>query len=130
MRSSLAIVAGSLLLLSACGADNAKSEPHVNKAAVQQEEKAMEKKPLTMDYLKKRLRKGTNIPSYSVEIQSWVDKGKAEVIKTDKPSSENMKADMIKVSDGYLVVLYDTKEINDVQTFTSEKKAKDFIASK
>lgn len=91
-------------------------------------EERTEENPVTLDYLQERVQEGMDYDTYSVEIQAWVDKGQAEVQDSIEPEgTTNVSADIIQVSDGFLAVANDGKEITEVKPFASPEKAKAYI---
>lgn len=120
----------SVLLLVSCNPqeDQNSMEIESDQNSLEEREGSMGNESLTRDYLSDRIQKGMDVVAYSVEIRSWVDKGMAKVVETIRTgTTENFKADIIKVSDGYLAVLYDGKEVTEVETFSTEKKAKEYL---
>jgi hypothetical protein len=87
-----------------------------------------EDNPVTTEYLQQRFTKGMDVDAYAVEIQTWVDKGQAEIVGTVRPAEQkNVQADIIQVSNGFLAVANDGKEITFVKPFASPEDAEKYI---
>lgn len=84
--------------------------------------------PVTTDYLQERFTKGMPAEAYAVEIQTWVDKGQAEIVSTVKPAeTKSIQADIIQVSNGFLAVANDGKKITFVKAFASPEDAEKYL---
>ena len=91
-------------------------------------EQKTEEDPVTLEYLQTRIQEGMDYDTYSVEIQAWVDKGQAEVQDSIEPAGNaNVSADIIQVTDGFLAVANNGKEITEVKPFASPEEAKAYI---
>jgi hypothetical protein len=93
-----------------------------------EKEEQNEEITVTTDYLQQRFTKGLDVDSYAVEIQTWVDKGQAEIVNTVRPAKQkNVQADIIQVSNGFLAVVTDGKEITFVKPFASPEDAEKYL---
>lgn len=87
-----------------------------------------EEDPVTTEYLQERFTKGMPVDAYAVEIQTWVDKGQADIQGTVKPAGkENVSADIIQVANGFLAVANDGKKITFVKPFASPEEAEKYL---
>jgi hypothetical protein len=111
-------------MLAGCGSDG----NDAGQEGPPETEVKTEENPVTVDYLQERFTEGMAVDAYAVEIQTWVDKGQAEIQETVKPpGQENLSADIIQVADGFLAVAYDSKQITFVKPFASPEEAKKYI---
>lgn len=109
-------------MLAGCGGQGEESGPPDT------EEVKNEQDPVTTDYLQQRFTKGLDVEAYAVEIQTWVDKGQAEIVGTVRPADQkHVQADIIQVSNGFLAVANDGKEITFVKPFASPEDAEKYI---
>lgn len=108
-------------MLAGCGEDDiASSQPETEKKTVEN--------PVTVDYLQDRIREGMDYDAYAVEIQSWAEKGQADIQGTvEAEGNPEVSGDIIQVSDGFLAVATDGKEITEVKSFPTPEEAKTYL---
>ncbi|MEH7441225.1 hypothetical protein V7201_02725 [Bacillus sp. JJ1122] len=108
-------------MLASCSAQGDESGPPETEVRTDEE-------PVTTQYLQERFTKGMDVEAYAVEIQTWVDKGQAEIKDTVKPAGkENVSADIIQVSNGFLAVANDGTKITFVKPFASPDEAEKYL---
>lgn len=111
-------------ILAGCSADDSE----IGEEGPPETEVKTEEDPVTTDYLQERFTKGMDYEAYAVEVQTWVDKGQATISDTvEIEGKENVSADIIQVSDGFLAVANDSKEITFVKPFASPEEAKEYL---
>jgi hypothetical protein len=127
-----------LSILGACGSDNAEPEENASGGTAemddQQESQEMDEPAadlLGSEKLKERIQKGMDVDSYSAELTAMEEKGKTTVLKTyNLTGNEEVKANVLQSSDGFVTVETDGLEVTEVSSFKTMKEVEAHLKEK
>lgn len=123
----LLISCSCLFLLSACGTEEPKKDEGT-KNTEQTEQTQSKSEPVDSKQIKERITKGMNLDTYSAEITAMEEKGKTSVIdKYVLSDNKQAFANILQVSDGFVAVKTDGKEITGVESFPSIEDAESHL---
>jgi hypothetical protein len=136
------LIAGNLFfalsILGACGSEEAEPEDttsndtaEMNDQQESQETDETSAELLGSEKLQERVQKGMDLDSYSAELTAMEEKGETTVVKKYNLSgNEEIKAQILQSSDGFVAVETDGLEVTDVSTFKSMKEVEDHLNEK
>ncbi|WP_201714602.1 hypothetical protein [Rossellomorea arthrocnemi] len=136
------LIAGNLFfalsILGACGSEEAEPEDTTSNDTAemndQQESQDMDEASaelLDSEKLQERVRKGMDLDSYSAELTAMEEKGETTVVKKYNLSgNEEIKAQILQSSDGFVAVETDGLEVTDVSNFKTMKEVEDHLNEK
>ncbi|MFL8936186.1 hypothetical protein ACKA06_05235 [Rossellomorea oryzaecorticis] len=136
------MIAGNLIfalsILGACGSEDAEPEENASSDTAemndQQESQEMDEPAadlLGSEKLQERIQKGMDLDAYSAELTAMEEKGKTTVLKKYNLSgNEEIKAQVLQSSDGFVAVETDGLEVSDVSNFKSMKEVEDHLKEK
>ncbi|OAT81488.1 hypothetical protein A6P54_11970 [Bacillus sp. MKU004] len=136
------MIAGNLIfalsILGACGSEDAEPEENSSSDSAemndQQESQDMDEPAadlLGSEKLQERIQKGMDLDAYSAELTAMEEKGETTVLKKYNLSgNEEIKAQVLQSSDGFVAVETDGLEVSDVSNFKSMKEVEDHLKEK
>jgi hypothetical protein len=136
------LIAGNLFfalsILGACGSEEAEPEDTTSNDTAemndQQESQDMDEASaelLGSEKLQERIQKGMDLDSYSAELTAMEEKGETTVVKKYNLSgNEEIKAQILQSSDGFVAVETDGLEVTDVSNFKTMKEVEDHLNEK
>jgi hypothetical protein len=137
------LIAGNLLfsfpLLAACGSDNTapQEEKESGDTAAKdnqseaEETNDPEENLLGSEKLQERIKKGMDVDAYSAELTAMEEKGKTAMLKRyNLPDNQEIKANILQSSDGFIAVETDGLEVTNVTSFKSMKEVEAHLKEK
>lgn len=134
------LIAGNLLftfpLLAACGADDTESQEEKESEATDNQEEGEktndpEENLLGSEKLKERIKKGMDVDSYSAELTAMEEKGETAILtKYNLSDDQEIKANILQSSDGFVAVETDGLEVTGVKSFKSMKEVEAHLKEK
>ncbi|WP_406686512.1 hypothetical protein [Rossellomorea vietnamensis] len=128
----------SLSILGACGSDEAEPEENTSSDTAemndQQETQEMDEPAADLfssEKLQERIQKGMDLDSYSAELTAMEEKGETTLVKKyNLTGNEEIKAQILQSSDGFVAVETDGLEVTDVSSYESMKEVEDHLNDK
>ena len=136
------LIAGNLFvalsILGACGSEEAEPDENTSSDTTemsdQQETQDMDEPAAELfgsEKLQERIQKGMDLDSYSAELTAMEEKGETTVVKKYNLSgNQDIKAQILQSSDGFVAVETDGLEVTDVSNFKSMKEVEDHLNEK
>ncbi|MFC7786886.1 hypothetical protein ACFQWC_20630 [Rossellomorea sp. GCM10028870] len=136
------LIAGNLLfalsILGACGSEEAEPEDNTSgdtaEMSNQQDSKEMDEPAaelLDSEKLQERIQKGMDLDSYSAELTAMEEKGETTLVKKyNLTGNEEIKAQILQSSDGFVAVETDGLEVTDVSNFKTMQEVEDHLKEK
>jgi hypothetical protein len=136
------LIAGNLFfalsILGACGSEEAEPEDNTSSDTAemsdQQESQEMDEPAaelLGSEKLQERIQKGMDLDSYSAELTAMEEKGETTLVKKyNLTGNEEIKAQILQSSDGFVAVETDGIEVTDVSNFKSMQEVEDHLNEK
>ncbi|MCC5801814.1 hypothetical protein [Rossellomorea vietnamensis] len=136
------LIAGNLFfalsILGACGSDEAEPEENSSNDTAemndQQDTQEMEEPTADLfssEKLQERIQKGMDLDSYSAELTAMEEKGETTLVKKyNLTGNEEIKAQILQSSDGFVAVETDGLEVTDVTSYESMKEVEDHLNDK
>ena len=136
------LIAGNLFfalsILGACGSEEAQPDENTSSDTAemsdQQETQEMDDSAAELfgsEKLEERIQKGMDLDSYSAELTAMEEKGETTVVKKYNLSgNQDIKAQILQSSDGFVAVETDGLEVTDVSNFKSMKEVEDHLNDK
>jgi hemolysin activation/secretion protein len=136
------LIAGNLFfalsILGACGSDEAEPEENSSNDTAemndQQDTQEMEEPTADLfssEKLQERIQKGMDLDSYSAELTAMKEKGETTLVKKyNLTGNEEIKAQILQSSDGFVAVETDGLEVTDVSSYKSMKEVEDHLNDK
>ncbi|UXH43958.1 hypothetical protein N5C46_20330 [Rossellomorea vietnamensis] len=128
----------SLSILGACGSDEAEPEENTSSDTAemndQQETQEMDEPAADLfssEKLQERIQKGMDLDSYSAELTAMEEKGETTLVKKyNLTGNEEIKAQILQSSDGFVAVETDGLEVTDVSSYESMKEVENHLNDK
>ncbi|OXS58186.1 hypothetical protein B0G93_11576 [Bacillus sp. V-88] len=128
----------SLSILGACGSDEAEPEENTSNDTAemgdQQNTQEMEEPAADLfstEKLQERIQKGMDLDSYSAELTAMEEKGETILVKKyNLTGNEEIKAQILQSSDGFVAVETDGQEVTDVSNFKTMQEVEDHLNEK
>jgi hypothetical protein len=128
----------SLSILGACGSDEAEPEENTSNDTAemgdQQNTQEMEEPAADLfstEKLQERIQKGMDLDSYSAELTAMEEKGETTLVKKyNLTGNEEIKAQILQSSDGFVAVETDGQEVTDVSNFKTMQEVEDHLNEK
>lgn len=136
------LIAGNLFfalsILGACGSEDAEPEENTSgdtaEMSDQQDSKEMDEQAaelLGSEKLQERIQKGMDLDSYSAELTAMEEKGETTLVKKyNLTGNEEIKAQILQSSDGFVAVETDGLEVTDVSNFKTMQEVEDHLNEK
>ncbi|WGG44701.1 hypothetical protein [Rossellomorea sp. DA94] len=136
------LIAGNLFfalsILGACGSDEAEPEENTSNDTAemgdQQDTQEMDESAADLfstEKLQERIQKGMDLDSYSAELTAMEEKGETTLVKKyNLTGNEEIKAQILQSSDGFVAVETDGLEVTDVSGYKSMKEVEDHLNDK
>jgi hypothetical protein len=136
------LIAGNLFfalsILGACGSDEAEPEENTSndpaEMSDQQEIKEMDEPAADLfssEKLQERIQNGMDLDSYSAELTAMEEKGETTLVKKyNLTGNEEIKAQILQSSDGFVAVETDGLEVTDVSSFKTMQEVEDHLNEK
>ncbi|RBP03861.1 hypothetical protein [Rossellomorea aquimaris] len=136
------LIAGNLFfalsILGACGSEDAEPEENTTgdtaEMSDQQDSKEMDEPAaelLDSEKLQERIQKGMDLDSYSAELTAMEEKGETTLVKKyNLTGNEEIKAQILQSSDGFVAVETDGLEVTDVSSFKTMQEVEDHLNEK
>lgn len=136
------LIAGNLFfalsILGACGSEDAEPEESTSSETAemndQQDTKEMEEPAAELfgsEKLQERIQKGMDLDSYSAELTAMEEKGETTLVKKyNLTGNEEIKAQILQSSDGFVAVETDGLEVTDVSSFKTMQEVEDHLNEK
>ncbi|MCA0151109.1 hypothetical protein LCD52_20430 [Rossellomorea vietnamensis] len=136
------LIAGNLFfalsILGACGSDEAEPEENTSNDTAemndQQDTQEMEEPTADLfssEKLQERIQKGMDLDSYSAELTAMEEKGETTLVKKyNLTGNEEIKAQILQSSDGFVAVETDGLEVTDVSSFKTMQEVEDHLNEK
>ncbi|WP_061809603.1 hypothetical protein [Rossellomorea vietnamensis] len=136
------LIAGNLFfalsILGACGSDEAEPQDNTSgdtaEMSDQQDTQEMDEPAaelLDSEKLQERIQKGMDLDSYSAELTAMEEKGETTLIKKyNLTGNEEIKAQILQSSDGFVAVETDGLEVTDVSNFKTMQEVEDHLNEK
>jgi hemolysin activation/secretion protein len=136
------LIAGNLFfalsILGACGSDEAEPEENTSNdtAEMSDQQETQEKEEPAADLfgsekLQERIQKGMDLDSYSAELTAMEEKGETTLVKKyNLTGNEEIKAQILQSSDGFVAVETDGLEVTDVSSFKTMQEVEDHLNEK
>ncbi|WP_034756409.1 hypothetical protein [Rossellomorea vietnamensis] len=136
------LIAGNLFfalsILGACGSDEAEPQDNTSgdtaEMSDQQDTQEMDEPAaelLDSEKLQERIQKGMDLDSYSAELTAMEEKGETTLVKKyNLTGNEEIKAQILQSSDGFVAVETDGQEVTDVSNFKSMQEVEDHLNEK
>ncbi|MEI2667008.1 hypothetical protein [Rossellomorea sp. LJF3] len=127
-----------LSILGACGSEEAEPEENTSSDTAemndQQDTQEMEEPTaefFSSEKLQERIQKGMDLDSYSAELTAMEEKGETTVVKKyNLTGNEEIKAQILQSSDGFVAVETDGMEVTDVSSFKTMQEVEDHLNEK
>ena len=136
------LIAGNLFfalsILGACGSEDAEPEEDTSSdtAEMNDQQDSQEKDEpaaelLGSEKLQERIQKGMDLDSYSAELTAMEEKGETTLVKKyNLTGNEEIKAQILQSSDGFVAVETDGLEVTDVSNFKTMQEIEDHLNEK
>ncbi|MBW3111566.1 hypothetical protein KYJ26_06975 [Bacillus sp. MCCB 382] len=134
------LIAGNLLftlsILGACGSEEAEDNTSNDTAEMndQQDSQDMDEPAAELfdsEKLQERVQKGMDLDSYSAELTAMEEKGETTLVKKyNLTGNEEIKAQILQSSDGFVAVETDGLEVTDVSSFKTMQEVEDHLNEK
>ncbi|MCR8848309.1 hypothetical protein NQ095_07835 [Rossellomorea sp. SC111] len=136
------LIAGNLFftlsILGACSSEDAEPEENTSNDTAEmndQQDSQEKEEPATellgSEKLQERIQKGMDLDSYSAELTAMEEKGKTTLVKKyNLTGNEEIKAQVLQSSDGFVAVETDGLEVTDVSNFKSMQEVEDHLNEK
>ncbi|MBN8191913.1 hypothetical protein JI667_07110 [Bacillus sp. NTK074B] len=136
------LIAGNLFfalsILGACGSEEAEPEENTSgdsaEMSDQQDSQKMDEPAAELfgsEKLQERIQKGMDLDSYSAELTAMEEKGETTLVKKyNLTGNEEIKAQILQSSDGFVAVETDGLEVTDVSSFKTMQEVEDHLNEK